>query len=185
MRTLSGIKAFWSLFLRRWHNAFPIILFYIAQFLLVIGIFGTTYAMVVSCSTTLFQLRRKEPNHAKDYISMCLTSLVLCLLAFAAGQNVWLCALLNFAVPFFLVIWKCSQFTPKGHMGYAMTFVFLELRPPYAGAAAHAANGAHLLLRAFGGGPDALRQDPSYLLRPLRADLRQPDAPGPAAGRPG
>lgn len=130
MRTLSGIKAFWSLFLRRWHNAFPIILFYIAQFLLVIGIFGTTYAMVVSCSTTLFQVRRKEPNHAKDYISMCLTSLILCLLAFAAGQNVWLCALLNFAVPFFLVIWKCSQFTPKGHMGYAMTFVFLELRPP-------------------------------------------------------
>ena len=61
---------------------------------------------------------------------MCLTSLILCLLAFAAGQNVWLCALLNFAVPFFLVIWKCSQFTPKGHMGYAMTFVFLELRPP-------------------------------------------------------
>lgn len=113
MRTLSGIKAFWSLFLRRWHNAFPIILFYIAQFLLVIGIFGTTYAMVVSCSTTLFQVRRKEPNHAKDYISMCLTSLILCLLAFAAGQNVWLCALLNFAVPFFLVIWKCSQFTPK------------------------------------------------------------------------
>ena len=56
MRTLSGIKAFWSLFLRRWHNAFPIILFYIAQFLLVIGIFGTTYAMVVSCSTTLFQV---------------------------------------------------------------------------------------------------------------------------------
>ena len=74
MHTFSRIQELWSLFLRRWHNAFSIILFYIAQFLLVIGIFGTTYAMVVSCSTTLFQLRRKEPNHAKDYISMCLTS---------------------------------------------------------------------------------------------------------------
>lgn len=130
MDTFPGIKGLWTLFLHRWRNAFSIILFYIAQFLLVIGIFGTNYAMVVSCSTILFQLRRKEPNHIADYVSMCLTSLLLCLLAFAAGQNVWLCALLNFFVPFCLVIWRCSQFTPKGHMGYAMTFVFLELRPP-------------------------------------------------------
>lgn len=185
MHTFSRIQELWSLFLRRWHNAFSIILFYIAQFLLVIGIFGTTYAMVVSCSTTLFQLRRKEPNHAKDYISMCLTSLVLCLLAFAAGQNVWLCALLNFAVPFSLVIWKCSQFTPKGHMGYAMTFVFLELRPPHDRAAAHAVGGAHFLLRPFGGSADDLRQGLSHLLGPLRADLRQSDASCPAAGWPG
>ena len=100
------------------------------QFLLVIFLFGSEYAMVVSGSTTLFQLRRKEPNRLGDYLSMYLISLLLCLLAFAAGLNVWLCALLNFAVPFFLVLWRCSQFTPKGHLGYAMTFVFLELRTP-------------------------------------------------------
>ena len=125
-----GIRGFPALFWRRWKGAFSTILFYIIQFLLVIWIFGTTYAMVVSCSTTLFQLRRKEANRLEDYLSMCLVSLLLCLLAFAAGLNVWLCAILNFAVPFYLVFWKCSQFTPKGHMGYAMTFVFLELRPP-------------------------------------------------------
>ena len=85
--------------------------------------------MVVSGSTTLFQIRRREPNRLEDYLSMVLMSLVLCLLAFAAGLNVWLCALLNFGGLFALVIWKCSQFTPKGHLGYAMTFVFLELRP--------------------------------------------------------
>ena len=32
-------------------------------------------------------------------------------------------------VPVFLVFWKSSQFTPKGYLGFAMTFVFLELRP--------------------------------------------------------
>ena len=126
----SGIKGFPALFWRRWKGAFPTILFYVVQFLLVIWIFGSTYAMVVSCSTTFFQLRRKEANRLEDYLSMCLMSLLLCLLAFAASLNVWLCATLNFAVPFFLVFWKCSQFTPKGHMGYAMTFVFLEMRPP-------------------------------------------------------
>lgn len=126
----SGIRGFPALFWKRWKGAFPTILFYIIQFLLVTVLFGSTYAMVVSCSTTLFQIRRREPNRVEDYAAMCLVSLLLCLLAFAAGLNVWLCATLNFVVPFFLVFWKCSQFTPKGHMGYAMTFVFLELRPP-------------------------------------------------------
>lgn len=130
MHALSGAKEFGALFLRRWRNAFSTILFYIVQFLLVAWIFGSQYAMVVSCSTTMFQLRRKEPNRMEDYVITCAMSLLLCLLAFAAGLNVWLCAALNFAVPFFLVLWRCSQFTPKGHLGYAMTFVFLELRPP-------------------------------------------------------
>ena len=50
------------------------------QFLLVIFLFGSEYAMVVSGSTTLFQLRRKEPNRLGDYLSMYLISLLLCLL---------------------------------------------------------------------------------------------------------
>ena len=130
MGTLANVKGFGALFWTRWKGAFSTILFYVVQFLLVTWIFGSIYAMVVSCSTTLFQLRRKAANQLEDYLSMCLMSLLLCLLAFAAGLNVWLCMALNFVVPFFLVFWKCSQFTPKGHMGYAMTFVFLELRPP-------------------------------------------------------
>ena len=130
MNSYAKVKEFEMLFLRRWRDAFSTILFYIVQFVLIVYLFGTTYAMVVSCTTTLFQIRRKEPNRAEDYVVMCAMSLLLCLLAFAAGLNVWLCAVLNFIVPFFLVLWRCSQFTPKGHMGYAMTFVFLELRPP-------------------------------------------------------
>ena len=116
MGTISKVKDFWALFVRRWRNAFPTILFYIVQFLLVTELFGTTYAMVVSCSTTLFQVRRREPNEPGDYLRMCLMSLLLCLLAFAAGRSVWLCILLNFTVPFCLVLWRSSQFTPKGHI---------------------------------------------------------------------
>ncbi len=181
MHTLSGIKAFWSLFLRRWHNSFPIILFYTAQFLLVIGIFGTTYAMVVSCSTTLFQLRRKEPNHAKDYISMCLTSLILCLLAFAAGA---VCAA-EFCRSLFPGDLEVQSVHPQRTHGLRHDVRVFGAASPYAGAASHTANSAHLLLRAFGGSPDALRQGPSYLLGSLRADLRQPDTSCSAAGRPG
>ena len=62
----NGIRTFPALFWRRWKGAFSTILFYIIQFLLVIWIFGTAYAMVVSCSTTLFQLRRKEANRLED-----------------------------------------------------------------------------------------------------------------------
>ena len=129
MAALAKVKGFRALFWARWKGAFPTILFYLVQFLLVMWLFGSEYAMVVSGSTTLFQIRRREPNRLEDFLSMFLMSLVLCLLAFAAGLNVWLCALLNFGVLFVLVIWKCSQFAPKGHLGYAMTFVFLELRP--------------------------------------------------------
>ena len=129
MATLAKVKGFGTLFWTRWKGASSTIAFYLVQFLLVMWFFGTNYAMVVSGSTTLFQLRRREPNRLEDYLSMFFMSLVLCLLAFAAGLNVWLCALLNFGVLFILVIWKCSQFAPKGHLGYAMTFVFLELRP--------------------------------------------------------
>ena len=89
MGTLSKVKDFWALFVRRWKNAFPTILFYIVQFLLVTELFGTTYAMVVSCSTTMFQVRRREPNGTGDYVRICLMSLLLCLLAFAAGQSLW------------------------------------------------------------------------------------------------
>lgn len=129
MGTLAAVKDFGALFLRRWKGAFPTIVFYLIQFLLVLWLFGSDYAMVVAGITTLFQFRRKEPNRLKDYLSMFVMSMVLCLLAFAAGLTVWLCALLNFGLLFVLVIWKCSQFSPKGHLGYSMTFVFLELRP--------------------------------------------------------
>lgn len=125
-----ALRGFPALFCSRLKGAFPTIFFYILQFLLVSVLFGQRYIIVITCSTTLFQLRHKQYNSPWDYTRMFLVSLLLCLLAYAATRNVVLCVLLNLAVPVVLVFWKSSQFTPKGYLGFAMTFVFLELRPP-------------------------------------------------------
>src|SRR5699024_5826333 len=125
----SKINKYCAMFLGRLKGAFPIILFYIIQFLLVSILFGQQYIMAVACSTTIFQIRRNQYNNILDYVRIFLVSLILCILAYLATRNVFLCVLLNLAVPVFLVFWKSSQFTPKGYLGFAMTFVFLELRP--------------------------------------------------------
>ena len=86
--------------------------------------------MVVSSTTTLFQIRRKRNNTGTYYIKLLFITLLLGMLAYLASRNVVLCVLLNFTVPFALVFFQSDQFAPKGYFGYAMTFVFLELRPP-------------------------------------------------------
>ena len=110
--------------------ALPTIVFYILLFLVIFFAFGSRFAMVLTGPTTLFQLRHKQRNDARTYLILFFVPIVLCLLAYAASRTAVLCALLNFGVPFFLVIWRSSQFEPKGHFGFAMTFVFLELMPP-------------------------------------------------------
>ena len=128
MAAMSALRGFPSLFRSRLKEALPTILFYMVQFLLVSLLFGQRYIIVVTCSTTLFQLRRKQYNTPSDYVRLFLVPLLLCLLSYAATRNVVLCVVLNLAVPIFLVFWKSSQFAPKGYLGFAMTFVFLELR---------------------------------------------------------
>ena len=86
--------------------------------------------MVVSSTTTLFQIRRKRNNTGTYYIKLLFITLLLGMLAYLASRNAVLCVLLNFTVPFALVFFQSDQFAPKGYFGYAMTFVFLELRPP-------------------------------------------------------
>ena len=118
-------KGFWQ----RFKNAFPTILFYAVSFLLILIIFGVKYALVASTATTLFEGRYRKSIRVKELIRMIFMSLLLCVLAYLATTNVVLCILLNFTVPFLLVFFQSSQFIPKGHFGYAMTFVFLELIP--------------------------------------------------------
>lgn len=130
MAALSTLRGFPSLFRSRLKEALPTILFYVVQFVLVSLIFGQRYIIVVTCSTTLFQIRRKVHNLPSDYTRLFLVPLLLCLLAYTATRNVVLCVVLNLSVPVFLVFWKSSQFAPKGYLGFAMTFVFMELRPP-------------------------------------------------------
>ncbi len=123
-------RAFAAQFRSRWKAAFPTILFFVVLFLTVSLLFGSRNAMVVSSTTTLFQIRRKRNNTGTYYIKLLFITLLLGMLAYLASRNVVLCVLLNFTVPFALVFFQSDQFAPKGYFGYAMTFVFLELRPP-------------------------------------------------------
>ena len=56
------LRGFPALFCSRLKGAFPTIFFYILQFLLVSVLFGQRYIIVITCSTTLFQLRHKQYN---------------------------------------------------------------------------------------------------------------------------
>lgn len=123
------MNKYFVLLLDRLKGAFPTVLFYIIQFIAVGTLFGQRYILVAACSTGMFQIRRKQYNHILDYIQILVIPLILCLPAYFATRNIILCILLNIAVPVCLVFWKTSQFTPKGYLGFAMTFVFLELRP--------------------------------------------------------
>lgn len=75
--------------------------------------------MVVSSTTTLFQIRRKRNNTGTYYIKLLFITLLLGMLAYLASRNVVLCVLLNFTVPFALVFFQSDQFAPKGYFGYA------------------------------------------------------------------
>lgn len=113
----------------RFKNNFPTILFYTIIFFLILMIFGVKYSLVASTATLLFEVRFRKSIKPTELIRMIFISLVLCLLAYAATQNAVMSILLNFTVPFLLVFLQSSQFVPKGHFGYAMTFAFLELIP--------------------------------------------------------
>ena len=113
----------------RFKNNFPTILFYTIIFFLILMIFGVEYSLVASTATLLFEVRFRKSIKPTELVRMIFISLVLCLLAYAATQNAVMSILLNFTVPFLLVFLQSSQFVPKGHFGYAMTFAFLELIP--------------------------------------------------------
>lgn len=123
-------KKFTLLFRERLLTALPTIAFFISIFLLVSALFGTQYTMAGISLSALFQIRRTKRNSLRDLAELFFGPVVLCCLAFLATQNVWLCILLNFIVPFLLVFLTSSQFAPKAYFGFAMTFIFPELRPP-------------------------------------------------------
>ncbi|WP_242959715.1 hypothetical protein [Flavonifractor sp. An306] len=179
-----ALRGFPALFCSRLKGAFPTIFFYILQFLLVSVLFGQRYIIVITCSTTLFQLRHKQYNSPWDYTRMFLVSLLLCLLAYAATRNVVLCVLLNLAVPVVLVFWKSSQFTPKGYLGFAMTFVFLELGP-HAGGISHSVSRHAILLCPAASRPGAARPAVPSGPRPRQTAGGLSAAAVPAAGAAG
>ena len=132
MGALTKVKGFGSLFWKRWKGASSTIVFYLIQFLLVLWLFGADYAMVVSGSTTLFQIRRREPNRLEDYLSMVLMSLVLCLLVHLAYP--WLPGLPGvflFSLVMISLMYCCTPGTwvqPIFSISFALTMATLTIQ---------------------------------------------------------
>lgn len=114
----------------KWKAALPVNLFFLVLSGVMMGGFGTEYALTIAGITVLFQLRMEEENSLDYCLRLFAGNLLLCALAMAAGLHVVLCVLLNLAAPFTLVLLQSDQFSPKGYFPYLMCFAFLELRPP-------------------------------------------------------
>ncbi|CVI70974.1 Inner membrane protein YccS [Clostridiales bacterium CHKCI001] len=118
-------------FLHSFQRACPVILFFLASFLIVYKFFGLHYVMIVSIITVFFQGRYKKTNNTfLKYVRLLIVGSILLLLAFLSSKSLFWCILLNMLVPFLLVFTRSSQFNPKGYFSYAMLFVFLSLMPP-------------------------------------------------------
>ena len=107
----------------------PTIAFFIILFWCVNLLFGSTYTMIVSSYTALFNMRWRKYNSVARYAHIFLLSLALLALARLAVTNLAFSIALNLAVPLVLVFMRSSQLNPRRHFAYLMLFVFLELRP--------------------------------------------------------
>ena len=105
------------------------IIFFLALFYSVIGLFGIQHVMIVSLVTVLFQVTYQKQPTVPSLFAMMFQQILLEILAFFATLNLPLCLALNLVVPFWLIFSKASQFNQLGYFSSLMTFTFLQLMP--------------------------------------------------------
>ena len=110
-------------------KAFPVAAFFIVLFWFVVGLFGMSHVMPVSCYTTLFNVRHRKYNTAGQYLRFFFVSYLALAAARIATLNVILCIGMNVIMPFIFVFMRSSQLNPRRYFPYMMLFVFLQLRP--------------------------------------------------------
>lgn len=115
----------WRQFAAEW----PVVAFFLALFYLVILLFGTKYIMTVSLVTVAFKVSYKKNYRWPELFRILLMQIFLCGVAFVATLHISLCLILNFAVPFWLIFTKTSQFNQTAYFSTLMTFTFLQLVP--------------------------------------------------------
>ena len=114
---------------QKWLDAFDTIIVSLFLFLSIYYMFGLVHVILTSFLTLLFRIKHTSDFHIRDLVEIYVLMIVLCFLSFLASHNVWLCGLLNFVVPFFIVYMLTDKFTPKAYFVYMMEFVFLQLIP--------------------------------------------------------
>ncbi len=116
-------------FKKKFIAAIPVIVFFLLLFYVIILLFGTEYLLIVSFITATFKVRMQKSCTLRGMSFLLLVQLSICILAFFATLNLFLCILLNAVVPFVLIYLQTTQFNQKGYFTNAMAFVFLQLRP--------------------------------------------------------
>lgn len=112
-------------------KALPIAGFFIVLFWIVVGLFGISHVMPVSCYTTLFNVRYRKYNTPSQYARFFGVSLLALVAARLATLHVALCIVMNVVMPFMFVFMRSSQLNPRRYFPYTMLFVFLQLRPEF------------------------------------------------------
>lgn len=112
-------------------KALPVAAFFIVLFWIVVGLFGMSHVMPVSCYTALFNVRHRKYNTAGQYLRFFAVSYIALAAARMATLNVALCIAMNVVMPFVFVFMRSSQLNPRRYFPYMMLFVFLQLRPEY------------------------------------------------------
>ena len=112
-------------------KALPVAAFFIVLFWTIVGLFGMSHVMPVSCYTTLFNVRHRKYNAAGQYLRFFAVSYLALAAARIASLNVTLCIAMNVVMPFIFVFMRSSQLNPRRYFPYLMLFVFLQLRPEF------------------------------------------------------
>ena len=74
----------------------PAISFFFFLYSIIVGLFGTRYAVVVSIFTSFFQSQRLKDHTIFFYIRLLFNSFLLCFLAYVSSFSLTFCILLNF-----------------------------------------------------------------------------------------
>ena len=112
-------------------KALPVSAFFIVLFWTVVGLFGISHVMPVSCYTTIFNVRHRKYNRPGQYLRFFAVSYLALAAARIATLNIVLCIVMNIVMPFVFVFMRSSQLNPRRYFPYTMLFVFLQLRPAY------------------------------------------------------
>lgn len=112
-------------------KALPVAGFFIALFWIVVGLFGVSHVMPVSCYTTLFNVRHRKYNKPTQYLRFFAVSYLALVAARLATLGPVPCIAINAVMPFVFVFMRSSQLNPRRYFPYTMLFLFLQLRPEY------------------------------------------------------
>lgn len=113
------------------YEALPVIVYFIACFLLCFHLLGVQHTLIAGVVPTIFKnTLQKEQNNFWDTTFLFVLGCSLIVGAYIGTLNPFLCLALNFIVPFVLTIRTSSQKNPMGYYAYSMLFVWLSIMPP-------------------------------------------------------